>query len=918
MPEYLRPVPRGVPERVYRVFLRLYPRAIRDAWGDAMVEFFRDRLDEARRHRGAPGVFAAMGSAYADACLEGLRARLDLRLRHRGTSPRTHRAHGPQGDTMWQVLQQDVRLAVRGAWRHRGFSAAVIATLALGTGANTAVFSVVRGVLLRPLPFDAPDHLVRISLGPNHSLSEPEYADVRRDAKSLSGVGAWALTTLNATGTDAAPERLRVARVSDGFFPLLGASAVAGRTFTTDEERPAAPGVVVISHGLWQRRFGGAATAMGATLQLDGVPHTIVGVLPPTFYLPSANPTDADGVTAWIPLRLRYDSLWTRNNHYLTVIARRAAGASDASVRAEVTAMGPRWQEAFPQFYAADQPVLLAVQRLGDSIVAGVRPFLLSLLGVVGFVLLIACANVAGLLLVRAEGRRKEAALRTALGASRWRLLSRALVDGVLHTVVASAIGWGVAWGCLRLLLTAAPAGVPRLGDVRLDAAALAFTIGVAAITGVVFGIVTVGRGAPNAEALREGGKTSVAAARGGGRARRRLVTAEIAVAVVTLSGATLMVRSLNNLLGADVGFDASDVVVMEVAPAEPSADVPRPEAGRRATVLYETVLQQVRAIPGVRQAAASERLPIADGFSSWSIAVEGAPVGAVADAPDATPEIVTPGYFAAMGIQVTRGRPLGSADATDAPLVAVVNERMARTLWPGRDPIGQRFRMFPEGNPWVTVVGVVADVRAGSFADAPPMTMYFPHAQAGQSAYYTPLTMQLVVKSATADGAIISELRRVVGAAVPGAPLSRATTLSALLADSVGARRFTTWLIAAFAALALLLAGVGLYGVIALSVAQRSYEIGIRMALGARRRDVLQMIVGEGMQLAVVGALLGVVGAIALARLAASLLVGVTSWDPVSLLSAVTALLLVAALAVALPGLRATGVDPNHALRAD
>lgn len=917
MPEYSRTTPRGVPERVYRVLLRAYPRAIRDAYGDAMLEFFRDRLHEARRHHGWLGAVVAAGSAFADVCVEGARARSDL-MRAATHFRQTNTTRQRPGDTMWRILGQDVRLALRSVWRQRGFSAIIIATLALGTGANTAVFSVVRGVLLRPLPFTDPHALVRVALAPNNSLSEPEFADLRRDATSLSGIAAWALNTVSLTGQDAEPERLRVARVSDGFFDVLGTSPVAGRTFSADEERPGTPAVAIISHGLWQRRFAGAAAVVGATVMLDGNPHTVIGVMPSTFYLPSTQASEARDVTAWVPLRLRYDSLWARNNHYLTAVGRRAAGASEERVRAEVVAMGLRWKQAFPDIYAADRPVLLTVQGLGKSIVAGVRPFLLSLLGVVGFVLLIACANVAGLLLVRAEGRRKEAALRTALGASRARLLSLSLTEGLLYTSLAGVLGLVVAWGCLKVLLAVAPAGVPRLGDVHLDGAALAFTIGIASLVGVVLGLVTVGRGASDAEALREGGKTTISAARGGGRTRRRLVAAEVAVAVVTLSGAGLMARSLYNLLSVDVGFDATNVTVMEVAPARPPADVSRSDAGRRAVQLYDGLLQQVRAMPGVTHAAASERLPIADGFSSWSIALEGSPARAIAEAPDATPEIVTPEYFAAMRIQLKGGRAFGPGDAADAPLVAIINERMARTLWSGRDPVGRRFRMYPEGNPWITIVGVVADVHAGSFTDAPPLTMYFPHAQSGQSAYFTPNTMQLVIRSSDGASAIIPDVRRVVAAVVPDAPVSRATTLSALVADSVGARRFTTWLIVGFAALALLLSGVGIYGVIALSVAQRTYEIGVRMALGARRHDVMQMVVGEGLRLAAAGVLAGIAGAVMLGRLLQSILFGVTWWDPFSLVAAVTALLLVAGMAVLVPGLRATAVDPNRALRSD
>lgn len=927
MPEYERLRPRDGHERAFRALLLLYPRAFRDDFGDAMVEFFRDRLADERAAHGTLGTLAIWGRALTDTLHHAPLARLDALRRTLARAfappPRAARA-ARREDWMFSSIWQDARIAARGMRRTPALSLMIIVTLALGLGANTAIFSMVYAVQLRPLPFPESDRLVQVGMQePATNMSEGEFVDIRRDTKTMSAVATYTNTAVSLTGNDVDPERTVATQVSEGFFDVLGVRPAFGRLFSADEERFGGVPVAVLSHAMWQRRFAASPDIVGRTIEINGEPVTIAGIMPPSFRFPPAGGGRTAGIDGgpalWMPLRLRYDSLWARNNHYLSVIGRGGAGRDLDAINAELTTMARSWRALYPDIYAPSQPLSVSAHLLRDSLLGDTRPFLLSLLGAVAFVLLIACVNVANLLLVRADARRKELAIRSALGASRARLARQALTESLIFAANGGALGLLVAWGGVRVLVSIAPPDLPRLHDVQIDGSVLLFTSLVTLATGFVFGIVpaTSGAGDDTNETLKEGGKTGTTAARGAGRARRRLVAAEIALAMVTLSGAGLLTRSLVNLQRTALGFDPRGVLTMTVTPPDPSPPLPYAESSARTVQFYDAVLARARELPGVERVAATERLPV-DGYSSWSILVDGRTVATVGEAPVATPEIVTPDYFATLGIAPVAGRLLAASDVADAAPVVVINQAMAKSLWGGRDPIGSTLRVFRDGWPWVTVVGVVRDVRArGPAGDVYP-TMYFPYAQSGRTAYYTPRSMTLMIRTTGDPSASAGAVRQVVHALDPMAPVSRVATLGALVAQTVGARRFSTALMVAFAALALLLAGIGIYGVVAASVAQRSYEIGVRMALGARGKDVGRMILREGMRTGMVGAAIGLVGALASASLLRSMFYEVAAWDPATMVGAVFVLLVVVALASAIPARRAVGVDPNKTLRAD
>ena len=921
MSEYRRTRPRDGHERAFRLLLALFPPSFRAEFGDAMLEFFRDRLAGARAAHGAKGVADSWLAATQDVARQAPLAWIDAARSTLRSTLRVARARlvrrppddplhiSRQRDWMLSTILQDLRYGMRGIARSPGFSLVVVLTLALGLGANAAIYSVVRGVILKPLPYARPHELVRVEhREPYYNVSEPEFADYRREARALAGLGAARISTASITGSEGEAEGVEVAAVSDGFFGVMRLPALLGRTFTPEEEKPGGPEVAVVSHALWQRRFGGDSGIVGRAIRLDGTSRTVVGVMPPRFDAP------LERVTVWTPLRLRYDSLWERNNHYLMMIGRLAPGATITRAQGELDALAKRFASDFPQYYAADNPLRVKVAALGDSVVGGVRPYLFALFGAVAFVLVIACVNVAGLLLARGESRRKELAIRAAMGASRVRLVRQVLSESALHALAGGTLGMAIAWWSVRLLHAVAPADLPRVNDVRIDGGVLLFTTLVSLATGLAFGAWPAVRGSRDdaVESLKEGGKgSSGGGSRGAGRARQRLVVAEMAIAVVTLTGAGVMLRSLWAMQAIDLGFRAEGALTMQVGLP------PATYRGERTVAFYRGLTERVRAMPGVEQVGAVQDLPVADGYSSLSILVDGMPPVSTAQAPVATPMIVTPGYFAAMAIPLVRGRLLTDADAEGAPLVVVASEAMVRKHWPGRDPVGATVRMLGLDGQWATVVGVVRDVRVGGFAGEMLPTLYFPHAQAGKSAYYTPARMSLVVRASGDPSVLAGPVRALVRALEPNAPVSRVQPMTQVVAESVETRRFVTRLLAGFALLALALAALGLYGVIAYSVTQRQQELGVRLALGAHRAQVLALVLGEGMRTALAGAAIGIAGSLVLARLLRAAFADVAPWDPVTLIVVVALLMAVALVASYLPARRASRIDPMPALRA-
>jgi putative ABC transport system permease protein len=922
MPEYVRTPARGFAERVHRALMRVYPRDFREEFGDAMAEFFHDRLTRARP-QGRLATAAVCWRAFRDLIRNALPARVDSLRRalrvaqwRAGASDRSYTIrHARRRDWMLTSILQDLRHAVRAMLARPSFTAVVLLTLALGVGANVAIFSVVNGVLLRPLPHTDPDRLVTIAHAPPSTLiSEPEFADYKRDATSFERVAAIWIGSASITGDGQDAEQVPMSRVTDGFFALLGTTPLLGRTPTADEDRPRVPSVLVLSYGFWQRRFGADSAIIGKEIEINGVRRPVIGVMPKSFAYPGPE------IGIWSPLRLDFDSLWTRNNHYLRMIGRLAPGVSIEQARTQMRMLTERMTRDFPEVYTKDQPLRAVLTQLDDALLGQTRPYLYALLGAVAFVLLIACVNVANMLLARGESRRKDIALRTALGASRLRLVRQALTESTLLAVTGGALGVVLAWWGVRVLLRLAPPSIPRLDEVRVDAPVLIFALLITVVTGLLFGLVPAARASRGdaAESLKEGGKTS-GQARGLLRARTVLVVGEIALAVVTLGGAGLMIRSLTKLQEIDLGFRPDHVLSMTVVLPQMRAGAPPTSPGydgERAAGFYRAALDRVRAMNGVVAAGAVGDLPVADDNSMWSILVDGAPMTTVSQAPSAMPQQVTPGYFEAMRIPLVSGRLFTVADATGAAPVVIINETMARAHWRGKDPLGHTVKMLNETSPWVTIVGVVKDVRSKGHLNEVPPTMYFPHEQAGKSAYYTPTTMNLVVRSASDPALLIPALRRVVREMEPSAPLPRVRTMDDVVAASIASRRFSTQLLAGFAAVALVLAGLGIYGVVSYGVSRRTFEMGLRMALGAQRGQVMRLVMREAGWMALLGFGLGLAGAYGAAKLIRSMLVGVGGTDPVTLAAVMALLGVVALVASAIPARMATQVDPIDSLR--
>jgi len=898
---------RSVSERLFALLLRLYPARFREQYAESMLEFQRDRL-RAEQPRGA---FAACGlwlRILADVLLTASAERLDaLRDGLRAGRHRTIASHDlPRKEEAMNTLWQDVRYALRGMAQRPGFTAVILATLALGIGANAAIFSVVDGVLLRALPYAEADRVVSLQHeSPYGSTSEPEFMDYRRELTAFQHLAAYSTVSVNLTGTEL-PERVRLARVSDGFFPSVGVGPRIGRVFAPDEERPHGPRVIVLSYGLWQRRFAGDTGIVGRSILLNATALTVIGVMPPAFDFPSAS------VSAWSPLRLDTDSLWTRNNHYLDVIGRLKPGATLAEAAAQARTLDARMSRDFTDTYFPGKPLTSKLLPIRDVVLGSTRPYLLALLGAVAFVLLIACGNVGNLLLARGEVRRKEFAIRTALGAAPDRIVRQVLTESALLAFAGGVLGLLVAWGGVKLLIALAPNNIPRLDQVHLDMRVLAFTALVSLLTGVVFGLVPALRAThtDSADTIRDG--TRGGAHAGGVRnARRIMVISEVTLAVVMLVGAGLFVRSLRELQRSTLGFDATNVLTAELSM------LPREYPEARAILYSQQVIEKMRALPGVEDAAVTGALPVTGDDSRWSIMVDGKVLKTIAEAPSPKPVQVSPEYFRAMRIPIVRGRGFQPTDRSDGAPVAIVSESMVKELWPGQDPIGRTIKMFSSEAPWATVVGVAGDVHSAGYGSAAPSTMYFPYAQAGKSAYYTPRVITVVVRTKGDPDALAPTVRRVVTEIDRSVPISRMESLEDILGTSIGSRRFSTGLLSGFAALALVLSSIGIYGVIAYGVSQRTYEIGLRMALGAQRSEVLRLVLGEALRMVAVGLTIGVAGGVAVARLVRSLLVGVGVFDPVTLVIVAAALVGAAVIAALIPARRAAAISPTEALRA-
>jgi predicted permease len=809
------------------------------------------------------------------------------------------------------TLVHDVRYALRTLIKQPGFTVVALLTLALGIGANTAIFGIVNTVLLRPLPYDQPDRVVLLwSHWINWSktwVSQAELEDYQQ-LRSLEHVAAFTTTSFNLTGTGE-PLRVLAAQVQPAVFAALGAHPIAGRVFTADEDNRGHEQVALLTEGLWRSQFGGDASIVGRTIQLDGSPYTVVGVLPAALRLPLdyASRTIAQ---VWVPIALGPANPQERGNHGLNALGRLKAGVSLAQAQAEVDALTRGFFERFPNAY--DREFGLTLTSAPTEVFGTVRPALLVLLLAVLAVLLIACANVANLLLARSEARQKELAIRRVLGADRRRIVMQMLVESLLLSLAGGAAGTAVAYALTRALAALDPLKIPRVQEITIDGRVLAFTAAMSILTGIVFGIVPALQSARGdlQPVLKEGGRDSRVSS---GWLRRGLVVAEVAASVALVAAAMLLARSFTRLLAVDAGFNPAHVLTLRTS--LPPARYPDAASMVRA---YANLGRRLRESPGVQSAGAVTGLPLATTRGDWGIVVEG-------DAPDsrlgraADWQVVTAGYFEAMGIAVKAGRTFTDADRADTLLVIVVNETMAKRFWPGQNAIGRRMTMG-RNDRWITVIGVVADVHHRGLDAVARPEMYRPHTQfryGGTDAPAVP-TLTWVVRTTGDPRAATSYARAAVQAVDPNLGMSDVATMDEVLADSTSDRRLNLLLFALLGGLALALATVGVYGVVAYSVAQRTHEIGVRMAVGAQPRDVVRMIVGEGGRLALAGIAAGSLLAAVSARLVRGLLFETSAADPATFVAAPIILLGIAILASYLPAKRATRIDPMIAMRGE
>jgi putative ABC transport system permease protein len=819
-------------------------------------------------------------------------------------------------DNLWQ----DLRYGIRMLGKSPGFTAVAVLALALGIGANTAIFSVVNAVLLRPLPYSKPDRLVFLydsapGFGiPKFGLIEAEFLRLRDQARSLERVALYTSATFTLTGAGE-PERVSSGTASADFFATLGVPMALGRAFQREEEPQGQSHVVILSHDFWQRKFAASPGVLGQALTLDERSYTIVGVLPQGFKSPLELQADR-AIELWVPPGYNWANPCC--SHGLNVIGRLREGLTLQQAQTETRAIIASVMKDYPGAYPKDGSSQTLIKPLPHEIVGDLRRALPVLLAAVIFVLLIACANVANLLLARSEARQKEIAIRAALGAGRARIIRQLLVESLLLALIGGGLGLLLAsWG-LELLPTLGSEKIPRLQEIALDRWVLGFTLLMSLLTGVVFGLAPAFQAVQFDlhTALKEGGRTS-ASRKGRSRLRHALVVAEVALSLVLLASAGLLIRSFWRLQQIDTGFRAEQLLTMRLFP--PASTYPN---DRQVAAFYEGLLQRVRSLPGAKDAAVASEVPIGGGNPATVMQIEGRPV--VLSGLNLTEfRVVSPGYFRTLGVRLLRGRFLEETDQEQTTHVAVINETLARAHWPNEDPLGRRIRLLDKSperatTVYLTVVGVVADAKNSSLTEAARQEVYVPLRQRAAAVANMGFARQmtLAVRASVEPMNLANAIRQEVWALDRDIPITGVRTLEQILATVTVQPRFNTILLGIFAAVALALAAVGIYGVLSYSVTQRTHEIGIRMSLGAQTQDVLKLVVKQGMTLALAGVVIGLIASFVLTRLMASLLYGVSATDPATFVSITLLLTGVALLACYLPARRAAKVDPMAALR--
>jgi putative ABC transport system permease protein len=798
---------------------------------------------------------------------------------------------------------RDTRHALRALGRTPAFTAIAALTFGLGIGVNTAVFSVFNGVVLRPLPYPEPDRITMVWMDNRQQgikediTSWPNYQDWRNQNSSFAVMAGYTGAAFNLTGADE-PERLQGAQTTANFFDVMGIRPLFGRLYTDANETPGNDGVVLLSYGLWQRKFGGSNDVLGKTMTLNGRTFEIIGVMPAALQVPPE-------AQVWKPLAPDEGTRNARGAFWLPVIGRLKPGISVQEAQTEMTGIATRLEQTYP----SNQGFGINVVPLHRQLVGDIERSLVVLLASVGFVLLIACANLGNLMLGRTAARRKELAIRTALGAGRARLMRQIVTEALVLAAIGGALGLMFAWWATRLFIRIGGDSIPRPDAIAIDARVMLFTLTIAAVAALLAGIVPALQASRPAvvESLREGGREGGSGA--SRRTRQVLIAAEVALAFVLLAGAGLLLRTLWTMQNVDRGFSLSRIATMRLS--LPGSAYPGPPEVR---AFYSRLLERVRALPGVESAATGTGVLLPLLANSGIMTIEGRPPtpGPQIEYPR---EIVSPGYFETLGVTLAAGRTFTEQDHAEAPLVTIVNETFARSAWPDQDPLGRRVRFGGAQSkaPWLTVIGVVRDLRrSDDVRRAVRPEVYMSALQ------NPPRSQMLLVRTATDPNAIVASVRREVQAINPQLPLFAVDTLQGQIFETLTTPRFRAVLLAGFAVIALLLATIGIYGVTAHAVGQRTHEVGIRMALGAARRDVLGLILVQHLKPALIGVTAGVAGAVVLSQSLRTLIYGIRATDPLTFIAMAIALIAVAVVACWIPARRAARVDPLVALRTE
>jgi putative ABC transport system permease protein len=814
-------------------------------------------------------------------------------------------------DSGWQDFKYGMRLLKRSP----GFSALAIITIGLGIGANSAIFSVINGVVRKPLAYPGADRLMFItSQFPTLNfqkfwISPPEYFEFKEHTKAFSHVAAYTTGAMNLSEGDR-PERVNAAFVTASMFDVLGVRPLRGGVFTPEQDRPGADPVVLLSHELWQRAFASDPDVVGKAVMIQGRLRTILGVMPPGFDIHDSKSQ------LWIPLGLDPANRQNRGSHFTYVVGRLAPGVTPAQANAELNGMLKQWGEWAGGSHAPNDTLhRVQMAPLRDEVVGNVRKALWVLQGAVALVLLIACANVANLLLARAESRHKEFAVRTALGAGKVRILRQFMTEGTVLSLLGAALGLALAFWGLKALLAANPESVPRASEIALDPVVLSFTVGVALLTGLVFGLAPLLHMGDQAVSLsiKEGAQRTTAGA-SRSRVRNGLVMAEIALAVMLVIGAGLLIKTFRNLTSVDAGFDSANRVTFGLV--LPQATYPD---SQRVVNVITDLARKLDDIPGVERVAAMQGLPPQRPVNANDTNFEGYTPGP-GDPPSNVDyyQVTTAGYFETMGIDIVRGRGFEAADAIGGP-VAIINEALAKRLYQDKDPIGRRVNpFFGPNSPMFTIIGVAKDVKQGGLEAPAGTELYFNFEQGPRLVGFAQRQMNVVMEVTRPLPSLASSIRQVVSTIDPGLPIVQLRTMDDVVGASLMRQRFLSLLLGIFAGVALLLAAIGTYGVLSYMVSERQREIGIRMALGAGNGQVVRLVLRQGVAIAAIGIVVGVAGALALSRLTQSLLFGVDPADPATFGIVIAVIAAVATAACLIPMRRATRVDPLTAMRAD